>query len=77
MVTVLKNQKQTDTRVRRTTLGNFSMKSAFEGDVRRDLLREGFERHHTEVLVASGAHCDGASFLLFVAYDQDVGKLLH
>jgi len=25
MVTILKNQKQTDTRVRRTTLGNFSM----------------------------------------------------
>ena len=77
MVTILKNQKQTDTRVRRTTLGNFSMKLAFERDVRGNLLREGFEGHHTEVLIASGAHCDGASFLLFVAYDQDVGKLLH
>jgi len=49
MVTILKNQKQTDSRVRRTTLGNFYMKSAFEGDVRSDLLREGFEGHHTEV----------------------------
>jgi hypothetical protein len=53
------------------------MKSAFERDVCSNLLTEGFEGHHTEVLVASGAHCDGASFLLFVAYDQDVGKLLH
>jgi hypothetical protein len=53
------------------------MKLAFERDVRGNLLREGFKGHHTEVLIASGAHCDGASFLLFVAYDQDVGKLLH
>ena len=42
-----------------------------------DPFGERFQGHHTEVLVAPGAHCDGTSCLLLVAYDEDVRQLLH
>jgi hypothetical protein len=47
------------------------------GDVVGELLEEVCQRHHTEVLVAPGAHGNSPVCLLLVAHDQDVRDLLH
>src|SRR6478609_3012106 len=56
---------------------SFNDESAFVLDVLGDPLRERFERHHTEVLVAPGAHCNSPCGLLLVADDEDIWQLLH
>ena len=52
-------------------------RSQLVSNVTGDFLHECIEGHHTEVKVAPGAHCNGTSFFLLVACNQDVGKLLH
>ena len=49
---------------------------SFLGDVGGELRGEVVERHHTEVVVAPGAHGNGPVCLLLVADDEDVRDLL-
>src|SRR5258706_10861146 len=61
----------------RTAKSVIRWKSAFVPDVFGDTFRERCQRHHTEVHVAPGAHCDGTCRLLLLAHDEDERQLLH
>jgi len=56
-------------------MGCFRDKSTLVSNVLDEPLRERFEGHCTEVLIAPGAHCDGTCFLFLVAHDEDVREL--